>query len=356
MNSKKPKIAIILLNWNGWQDTIECLDTIFQSDYDNYRVILLDNDSKNDSLNNIRLWSTGNILSNKSVKQNIEIIEVQEGNLSADYCRIEDLLKSKKSNQAILLIKNNKNHGFAKGNNIGIRFALDNCYEKIILLNNDTVIEADTLTKLIEFMDKEKIEVVTPNIYYYDPPGMIWNSGGRLTKFGSRKYFNDDMNIDRQLFNGKHQDVSFITGCALMVDSAVFKRIGILTENFFFGEEDYEFSMRLQKNKIRAACVLDAIIFHKVSRSSAVLLDNKKRSADVIHFLNRYVNLKNHYNRFYWYIWAVLSMVFIVILLKTKRKYTINDLYRFISYIFKYSMKLDRVDENMIIKIKKDFS
>lgn len=124
-------VAIIILNWNGWKDTIECLKSLNNLNYKNYEVIVVDNGSTDNSVEKIKEY-------------------------------IENKPKFK-------LIANEKNLGFAGGNNIGIRYALNNEFEYILLLNNDTVVDENFLKPMVELLESsDDIGFVGPKTYFYD--------------------------------------------------------------------------------------------------------------------------------------------------------------------------------------------
>lgn len=137
----KPLVSIILLNWNGYEDTLEALESLYQINYPNYNVIVADNNSTNDSIEKIKEYALGNIrveteytkyVDNKPIKLTI----VNEG----EYSEIDNT--SDENEKKLLLIKNNENYGFAKGNNIAIDYTIkyDNP-DYILLLNNDTIVD-----------------------------------------------------------------------------------------------------------------------------------------------------------------------------------------------------------------------
>ena len=123
MESTK-NVVIIILNWNGWQDTIECLESIYQNDYSNYKVIVVDNDSNDESINKIKEYCNGKIKIKSSFfrynpsNKPIKVLETE----SNEHFK-ENIIKS--SSRKLILIKNDKNAGYAEGNNIGIRYALN---------------------------------------------------------------------------------------------------------------------------------------------------------------------------------------------------------------------------------------
>src|ERR1700690_2923308 len=144
MNNNTPKVSVIILNWNGWKDTIECLESLYQIDYPNYDIILVDNHSEDDSIQKIRDYCEGKIRP-KSTFYNynqenkpIQIFEYTQKEIEKDLQTnkskgYQDLSSDKK----LILIKNDKNYGFAEGNNVGIRYSLKTLNPQYILLLNN---------------------------------------------------------------------------------------------------------------------------------------------------------------------------------------------------------------------------
>ena len=142
-----PKVSIIILNWNGWQDTIECLESLFQINYPNYDIVLVDNASKDNSIKKIEDYCNGNIKvkSNffryKKENKPIKIINLTFKDQQY-FFKDEYDIKGLPSQRKIFLIENQLNYGFAEGNNIGIRFSLKTLSpDYLLLLNNDTVVD-----------------------------------------------------------------------------------------------------------------------------------------------------------------------------------------------------------------------
>lgn len=312
-NFYNPKISIVILNWNGFADTIDCLISLSKCTYSNFDVILIDNNSNDESVSVIKKWLTESRFQN------------------------------------LILIENKENYGFAKGNNIGIDIALKNNSDFILLLNNDTVVESDFLIELLNFYNQNNnYLVLTPQIRYFNKPNVIWNCGGKLSNFGTRKYFYNDTHY-KELPNIDFIKISFITGCSIMINSLVIKKIGKLSENYFFGEEDFEFSMRLKKNKINAACVLNSKIFHKVNSSiskTSELIIGKI----FINYLCRFIDMRTFMSYFAWHIWRRLYTIYIFYLLKTRYRFSIKIIHHFISELLYYSVLLKGVDKSMFEK------
>jgi GT2 family glycosyltransferase len=266
------KVSIIILNWNGWKDTIECLESLYQITYPNYDVVIVDNASEDESIEKIREYCENKI----QVKSNF--FEYDSNNKPIkiiEYTREESVNRRKElkfeninSNKKLILIKNEKNYGFAEGNNIGIRFSLKNLNPQYIcLLNNDTVVEKDFLNKLVDATEKDLfIGIIGPKILYYDHQEIINSAGAEINwKTGSGK------NIGfREIDEGQYniiQDVDAVHGACMLIKKEVFFSVGLLDERFFILLEDTDFSIRAKKQGYRVLYYPHAKIFHKEERS-----------------------------------------------------------------------------------------
>jgi len=293
----KKSVYIIILNWNGWQDTIECLESLQFLDYSNYRIVLLDNGSTNRSLEKIGAWAANQIkvesgLIPLSREKNVRIINydrktAESGGLYCDESNLAHLPGS----EILTVIENGENLGFSAGCNVGIRYAIASGADYIWLLNNDTVVEQKSLSYLVDLLEtNSEYQGVTGQIRLYDNPSRIWNCGGFLTWYGCRKYHYAGKPISKVTQHGVRK-ITFITGCAALFRSSVFSDTGLLSESFFFGEEDFELSLRMKKVRYNLACCYQAIIYHKVSKSINSLLEKKEKSLPSIniYYLNRFI-------------------------------------------------------------------
>lgn len=267
------ELAIIMLNWNGHEDTIECIKSIRSNEDYHYTIFILDNGSKKESIDYIKTWMENNY------KSNYFISDYNQFKYKRDFNEAD-----------MYIIENDQNFGFAKGNNI-IWDKIKGEYDYVLLLNNDTVIEKNAITKMLEYMkSNSSVGAVSCDIRLYSDRNILWNAGGYFTWYGDRKYFTQN-----EIDNYKRKGINvistpFITGCALMVRKSVSESIGIFTEKFFFGEEDFNYCKRLQKSGIKVETVLDSTIYHKVSNS--INKSNTKINKLILHFSNRIINQK----------------------------------------------------------------
>jgi GT2 family glycosyltransferase len=262
---RDPSVSIIVLNWNGWLDTVECLESIYHLNYSNYHVIVVDNNSSDDSIEKINDYALGNIevksnfLKYDQTDKPIEIITNKE------YC---DLEKNSGSNKQLILITNYKNYGFAEGNNIGIEFALKKLNPNyILLLNNDTVVDKDFLNILVQEGEKDpKIGLIGPKIYYYDNPNIIWCIGGKIGWKLARGLHVGINEEDTGQYDEK-MNSDYINGSAILIKRRVLDEIGLLDEKFFLYFEETDLALRASKNGYNSTYIPTSKIWHKVSKS-----------------------------------------------------------------------------------------
>ena len=218
-----PKVFIIILNWNGYQDTVECLQSVRRLTYPSCKVIVVDNGSSDGSV-----------------------------------------AKLKEEFKEVFYIENKENLGFATGNNVGISYALENGADYILLLNNDTVVERyflDALARVAE--SDERIGIVGPKIYAGMPESsVLWGAGGEIDWGHGRTYHTGYHETDHGQWD-KIRDVDYVSGCAMLIKRKVLEDVGLLDERYFLYYEETDFCMRANRTGFRVVYVPDAKIWHK---------------------------------------------------------------------------------------------
>jgi GT2 family glycosyltransferase len=215
-----PPVSCIVLNWNGWQDTIKCLDALQRSTYTRLTVIVVDNGSSNDSV-----------------------------------ARIRDAYPN------VILLESKENLGFSGGNNIGIRHALGRGAHYLWLLNNDTEPAPDALSALVAKASTDPgIGAVASICYFAQDPSTVecW-AGGRVNLWMG--YVSKSTE--------PHQDAWFqhLYGASLLICRSALENAGVLDEGFFLYWEETEFCLRLRKKGWRLAAAPDSRVLHRVSAS-----------------------------------------------------------------------------------------
>ena len=222
----EPSVAIILVNYNGYDDTVECVKSLLGVRYTNYKIYVVEN-----------------------------------GSSDSDRFKKDDFL-----NKNAILMYSEKNLGFSGGNNIAIQDALKKQFDYILLLNNDTIVEAGFLNALVEqFKNNSGTGAVTGKIYYYYDRERVWSAGGTYDRTtGLTVQFSG---IDNESFD-EIKEITFATGCLLMVSSEVIKQVGFLDESYFLYSEDSDYCQRIMDAGYKLFYTPHSVIYHKVSAST----------------------------------------------------------------------------------------
>lgn len=284
--------GIIILNWNGYGDTIECLESLYRMSSD-FFVIVVDNGSTDGSMHEISRFLSGSGINSRTLSRGCRLGRAPE-------------------NRECIVYDAGENMGFARGNNEGLRLLAGVMPDYMLLLNNDTIVEPDFLDRLTAFAAHNgDVEVMTPLICYNADRGMIWNCGGRLSH-GFRKYHYADARLD-SLRSRESFGVSFVTGCALFFRPSVLRADGgVFTERFFFGEEDFNFCLRMAREGRRMACVPESKIYHKVSASTA---QHGSMGKIYIHYLNRFIDMRLNSRLWFYLPWSLANIMYVPLLL-----------------------------------------
>lgn len=234
-----PLVYVILLNWNGWRDTLECLRSLNELEYPDHRLLVVDNGSDDDSVPRIR-----------TAYPNIELVETGE------------------------------NLGFAGGNNVGIRWALGKGADYVWLLNNDTTVDPHALCAMVRTAEADKkIGAVGSVLYDMDRPGVVqaWGGGKVSMWLGVTRYHKSG--VPAKLLH-------YITGASLMVKSEALEEVGLLEDRFFMYWEDADFGARLQRAGWSLTVAGDSRVWHKefASTEGNVVRDAYFNSSAVVFF------------------------------------------------------------------------
>ncbi len=323
-----PLVYIIIVNFRNWKDTIECLDSVIKSTYKNYRVVIVDNGSKNNSVEYIKNWADNKLGS-------INIIG------SEDVCKIDNQTNNLNILSLITLICSDDNKGFSYGNNIGIKYVqslMDN-FEYVWLLNNDTVIEPESLSKLIEKALKyqennEKVGIIGSKLLYYGNRAIIQGVGGIYNKWlGTSKHLGKFQKDNRQFDNDDiTKKIDYVIGASMFVNKVFIEEVGLMNEEYFLGFEELDWTERgKRKGWVNGYC-WESIVYHKVGVS--MKLDGNKQD---ISDLSYYYGLRNRIlftRNFYPYFLLTVYAGFIKDILGKIKKRKFNKLKVIFSVIF----------------------
>lgn len=216
-----PKVSIVILNWNNAPDTLQCLASVGELCYDNYDVIVVDNGSIDGSVATIR-----------------------------------------HHHPSVTILENGENLGYAEGNNIGIRHALEARADYVFILNDDAQVGPETLSALVAAATAHpNAGLLGPKVYHRENPQFIQSAGGMFNKYWESCYRGMDQ-VDNEQFD-EPVDVDFVCGCAVLVNRQVIERIGLLDPRFFLYREDIDWCYRATKAGFRVLYVPRAKVWHR---------------------------------------------------------------------------------------------
>lgn len=227
MSESQARVDVIVLTWNRRQDTLDCLESLSRLTYPNYRVVVVDNGSSDGTAESI----------------------------AAQYPDVE-------------LIVNDHNLGFAGGFNVGLRQALKQGTDFMLVLNNDTIVEANLLDELMAQATSPDVGLLSPKIYYFSEPQRIWSVGGDCHSVTYEMTHKGDGQIDQGQWSHVIER-DFLAGCALLMKREMLEKIGLFDTGFqpaYY--EDIDLCLRARRSGFRLLLVPRAKLWHRVALSS----------------------------------------------------------------------------------------
>jgi GT2 family glycosyltransferase len=297
------RVYIIVLNWNGWRDTIECLESLFRLDYPDYEVVVCDNGSSDGSLEQIRRWARGEIevearnpalagLISPPIPKPITIAEIDGGNGG---------VSDGAADPRLLFIQTGSNLGFAGGNNVALRYVLKlGDFDFAWILNNDTVVRPDALSHLVQRMgDRPDAGICGSTLIYYDDPakvqtwgGAIYNHwvarGGYLGNFASPMPLPEASEVERKL--------DYVVGASMLVRKEFLQQVGLMDEAYFLTFEETDWATRA-KGRFTLAYAPGSIVYHREGAATGSHRDPSSRSSvnEFYCIRNRVLFTRKHY-------------------------------------------------------------
>ena len=258
-NTNPPLVWILLVNWNGRNDTLDCLASLRKVAYQPRHILVIDNASTDGSVEAIRQ----------------QFPEVQ-------------------------VLANPRNERFARANNQGMQMALQAGVELVLLLNNDTEVAPDFLNHLVQAIDsRDNIGMVAPKIYYHHEPNLIWFAGGKVNLWTGRVWHRGLRQNDVPEKFNQTEAVDYLTGCAILAKRACIEKIGMLDENYFMYAEDADWSWRARLAGFVCLYQPAAKIRHKVGASAGGAFKIYHKVRGNFLFFKRYAK---------WYHWPTIVL------------------------------------------------
>lgn len=216
------KVIIIIINWNNYNDTKECLISLGKITYPSYKVIVVDNNSTEGS---------GERIKNEFPQH--------------------------------IYIQNKENLGFAEGNNVGIRRAIEENADYVWILNNDVIVKPDSLTELVGAAEKfDRIGILGSKIYYYPDNQKIFSAGAKIIPWSGKSVSFGQDELDNGQYD-KIREVDYISGCSLFVSANMLNEIGLLDKRYFMYYEEADLAVRARRRKWKVMYIPASVVWHK---------------------------------------------------------------------------------------------
>jgi len=225
MKAYSPKVAILVLNWNGLNVLEDCLRSLSKVSYKNHRVIVIDNGSTDNSI---------------------------------------DLAMKTYDSMEFLRFQNN--HGYSSGYNKAFEYLENRDFNCYVLLNNDTIVEKDFLSSLVKAYQNDKGQhIYGPRIMYQSNKSKIWFAGGIVDLPRTIKHRGIRKSLSKEFLETK--EVDYITGCCLLIGKETVKKLSGFDEKFDMYCEDVDLCLRAKAEGIKSIYIGESVIYHRVSYS-----------------------------------------------------------------------------------------
>ncbi|MCM5663488.1 glycosyltransferase family 2 protein [Galbibacter mesophilus] len=248
-----PNVCVLIVNFCSWKNTIECIESLYNMEYSELTIFIIDNSPDEISVNNIVLWAENKIdvkdtqfpglMRNEKIP--IEYLVINEDDFSLDNLKDLNIVKAK------------ENNGFAAANNILInKLVGQDKFDFCWLLNNDTVVSEECLHNLINVATSDQNEIVGSILYDYNSSSDIIQSiGGFYNPYLGMVRINKS--LDRSPF------VDYPIGASILISKKFINTVGGMCEDYFLFLEEYDWILRAKENDFSFSLDLHSKIYHK---------------------------------------------------------------------------------------------
>lgn len=251
----QPATAIVLLNWNGWRDTLACLESLAALEGDDFYVIVVDNASKDSSWQ--ELQAASDALGPLGFHADWHVLSRKQS---------ESPSVPPARRRSVWLIQAGENGGFAKGNNIGLRLALHHGVQFAWVLNNDTLVRSDSLRALVARAEQDpKLGMVGSILLYASHPNVIQAFGGVTYFYGKARgtQIGCGQDIAKADFKALSQErLDYVAGASMLVRAELMRSVGLFTEHYFLYFEEIDWAHRA-RHDWRLGTAEKSIVLHK---------------------------------------------------------------------------------------------
>lgn len=293
---EKEKVYIILVNYEAWRDTLECLESLYKLSHHNSQIIVVDNSETSESINQIKSWALG--ASHKKVPTLHKRIVYPLQPKPIKFKIISQ--KESESNfydETVLIIKAQENRGFSAANNIGLRYAQRrNDFEYCWILNNDTVVDKNALSNQISELKRRKGERIgilgSKLVEYYSPKKTQAIGGSFNKKFYTTKHIGSGAPITTP--KTAFKKIDYVIGASMLVNKDFLDDVGLMNQAYFLYYEELDWTYRAKEKEWKIDWCDNSLVYHKegASAGSSMRAKTKSKMSDIISFESRKIFFK----------------------------------------------------------------
>lgn len=316
------KVYIVLLNYKGHKDTVECLESLLKLEYHNFQIIVVDNSPTDESVHYLQQWSMGGVSISTSFPSLVYPLCPKP--ISVAFASEEELADVS-FNDKILIIKAKENKGYAAGNNVALRYIFQNGnFEYVWLLNNDTVVESSALIELVKYYAKTsegegvKLGLLGATLLYYNNPDLVQGVGGLYNKGIAAASHQADGKALNEI-GDRHFPIDYVIGASMFMTKEFLDKTGFMAEDYFLYFEEIDWAVRARKLNYSVDYCPTSFVYHKEGstiNNSISYTRKKSELADFYGLRNRILFTKKHYPQ---YLPIVYLSFFMVIFNRIKR-------------------------------------
>lgn len=299
------RVAAIVLNWNNWKTTAKCVRSLIECKDQRISIILIDNASDDDSVEQLESYQ-----------------------------------------HDVTLLKNKENIGFARGCNVGISHALSLGFTHILLINNDVLVERGFLDDAInEINANDDVFAVTGKILMGSPENHIWQAGGHIDMFRIQGVSRGFGEYDEGQYN-EICDTNWASGAFTLFPSRTFTSLGLLPEEYFFGQEEWDFSRKITTEGKLIKYVPTFRCVHSAG-------DSYRKNHPILLtygcYLNKNIFAKRYLGKYRYRLWRILFAIYVKHLWPSRARNYVTDLYSLHDYICAANLAISDFDRVQVV-------
>jgi GT2 family glycosyltransferase len=273
-------VAIVLVNWNGWRECIECIDSVLAQTHQSFHLFIVDNDSQDHSMERIAAWCTAPAADPAWRRQaGVDRYTDRSPGAAVPYRVVDrvDVMAPIAAGCRVTLVRSGGNLGFAGGCNVAIRVAGLGGYSHFWFLNPDTVVERGALAELLAHMNGSlDMGIVGSTLLFYDTPDLVYAlGGGRLDRRnGYGVHVGQGSSLSAVTMDGAavERELTWVCGASMLVSTPFIRKIGVMQEDYFLYYEEADWAMRGSRQDYRLGFAPKSLVFHKSGANSSKIM------------------------------------------------------------------------------------